>query len=58
MRIAMRGIDRDAALAGIGGEFDMARAEGQRLAAASGQHDGAGMQPFYLDARDRPGIRP
>ena len=46
------------ALAGIGGKFDVARPEGERLAAASGQHDGAGMKPLHLDARDRPGIRP
>ncbi len=58
MRIAVRGIDRHAALAGIGGELDVARPEGKRLAAASGQHDGAGVEPFHLDARDRPGIRP
>ena len=58
MRIAMRGIDRHAALAGIGRELDMPRTEGERLAAAAGQHDGAGMEPFHLDARHRPGICP
>ena len=31
MGVAMRGIDRDAALAGFGRQLDMARAEGQRL---------------------------
>ena len=58
MRIAVCGVDRDAALAGIGRQFDMARTESQRLAAAAGEHDGAGMEPLHFDARDRPGIRP
>ena len=58
MRIAMRGIDRDAALAGIGGEFDMAGTEGQRLAAGARQHDGAGADPLHLDPRHRPGVGP
>src|SRR5258708_34974934 len=43
MRIAVRGINRDATLAGIGCELDMTGPEGQRLAAASSEHDGAGM---------------
>ena len=58
MRIAMRGIDGDAALAGIGRAFDMAGTEGERLAAAAREHDGAGVDPLHLDARDRPGVRP
>src|SRR6201986_1229855 len=58
MRIAMRGIDRDATLAGIGRQLDMARAEGQRLSAAAREHDGAGADAPDLDAGDRPGIRP
>ena len=58
MRIAVRGIDRDAALAGIGRQFDMAGTEGERLAAAPRQHDGAGMDPFHLDPRNRPGVGP
>ena len=58
MRIAMRGIDGDAALAGVGRPLDMARAEGERLAAAAREHDGAGVDPLHLDARDRPGVGP
>ena len=58
MRIAVRRIDGDAALAGIGRAFDMARTEGERLAAAACEHDGAGMDPLHLDAGDRPGVRP
>ena len=58
MRIAVRGIDGDAALAGIGRPLDMARTEGERLAAAACEHDGAGMEPLHFDARDRPGVRP
>src|SRR5260370_20863345 len=43
MRIAVRGIDRNATLPGSGCELDMTGPEGQRLAAASSEHDGAGM---------------
>ena len=38
--------------------FDMAGAERKRLAAAASEHDGAGMDPLYFDARDRPGVSP
>ena len=41
MGVAVRRIDRNAALAGVGRQLDMAGPEGQRLAAAAGQHDGA-----------------
>ncbi len=58
MRIAVRRVDGDAALAGIGRPFEMAGTESQRLAAASGQHDRAGVDPLHLDACDRPGVRP
>ena len=58
MRIAVRGIDGDAALAGIGRALDMARTESERLAAAAREHDGAGVEPLHLDARDRPGVGP
>ena len=58
MRIAMRGIDGDAALAGIGRALDMTGTEGERLAAAASQHDGAGIDPLHLDPRDRPGVGP
>ena len=43
MRIAVRGIDGDAALAGFRRAFDMTRAEGERLAAAACERDGAGV---------------
>ena len=58
MRIAVRRIDGDAALAGIGRAFDMTRTEGERLAAAACEHDGAGMEPLHFDAGDRPCVRP
>ena len=58
MRVAVRRIDRHAAFAGIGAKLDMARPERQRLAAAAGQHNGAGMEPFHFDARHRPGVGP
>src|SRR5256885_138559 len=32
--------------------------EGQRLAAAAGKHDGAGVQSFHVNARHRPGVGP
>ena len=44
----LTGIDRDPA----------AVAEGERLTAAAGQHDGARMQPLHLDPRHRPGVGP
>ncbi len=43
MRVAVRGVDRDATLARIGRAFDMARPERERLAAAAREHDSAGM---------------
>ena len=58
MGIAVRGVDGDAALAGVGRSFDMTRTEGERLSAAASEHDGAGMEPFHFDAGDRPCIRP
>ena len=58
MGIAVRGIDRGAALAGIGSQFDMTRTEGKRLAAAPCKNDGAGLDPLHLDPRNRPGIGP
>jgi hypothetical protein len=58
MRIAMRRIDGDATFAGVGRPFDVTRAEGERLAAAACQHDGAGMEPLHLDAGDRPSVCP
>src|SRR6185436_12059080 len=56
VRIAMRRIDGDAGLSCIGCALDMSRTEGERLAAAACQHDGAGMDPLDLDPRDRPGV--
>src|SRR5258705_13424330 len=58
MRIAMRRIDGHAAFARVGRPLDMTRAEGERLAATAREHDGAGMDPLYLNAGDRPCIRP
>jgi hypothetical protein len=58
MRVAMGGIDGDAARAGLGGLLDVAGPEGERLAARACQHDGARADPFHLDPRDRPGVRP
>src|SRR6185436_6438417 len=53
VRIAVCGIDGDAAFAGTGRAFDVPWTEGERLAAAASEHDGAGMDPLYLDACDR-----
>src|ERR1700748_95793 len=58
MCIAVGGVDGHAAFAGIGGQFDMARSEGESLPAAAFERDGAGMDPLHIDAGDRPGIRP
>src|SRR3954471_276987 len=58
VRVAVRGIDGDAAFAGLGSVFDMAGTEGERLAAGARQHDGAGADPLHLDPCHRPGIRP
>ena len=58
MRIAVRGVDGDAALAGFRRAFDMPWTESQCLAAAACEHDGAGMEPLHFDAGDRPCIRP
>ncbi len=58
MRVAMRGIDGDAALAGISREFDVAGTEGQCLAAGTREHDRAGADSFDLDPSHRPGVRP
>ncbi len=58
MGVAMRGIDGDAALAGIGRQLDMTGTERQRLAAAAREHDGGGADPRHIDARHRPGVGP
>lgn len=52
MRIAVRRIDGDAAFAGVGRTFDIAGAEGERLAAAVREHGGVGAEPLHLDTRD------
>jgi len=57
-RVAMCGIDGNAALAGFGRLLDMTGSEGQCLAAAACEYDGAGADPLHLDPRDRPGISP
>src|SRR5882757_8057786 len=58
MRIAMRRIDRDPALAGVDGLLDMARTERQRMAAAAGKRDCGGMKAPHLDPGHRPGVGP
>jgi hypothetical protein len=58
MRVAVRRIDRDAAFARVGCALDMPRTEGERLAAAAGERNRAGMEPLHLDAGDRPGVGP
>ena len=58
MRITVRRVDGDAALAGVCRAFDMTWTESQCLPAAAREHDGAGMEPPHFDARDRPCICP
>jgi len=55
MRIAMRRVDGDAGLAGLGAAFEMARAERERLAAGAGQRDGGDAEALHGDARYRDG---
>ncbi len=58
MGVAVGGIDRRAGRAGIRRAFQVARPEGERLAAAAGKDDGRGGEPRDLDARHRPCIGP
>ena len=58
MRIAVRRIDGHAAFAGVGRALDMPRTERERLSAAAGECDRAGMKPLHFDTGDRPCIRP
>ena len=54
MRITVRRIDRNTALARVGRELNMAWTERQRLTAASGKRNGGCMEPLHLDPRHRP----
>ena len=58
MRVAMRRIDRDAALARLGASAPHGRDRRRAPGRSSRQHDGAGAEPRHLDARDRPGVGP
>ena len=58
MRVTMRRIDGDPAFAGVGRPFDMPGTEGERLAAAACQRNGAGVDAPDDDSRGRGGISP
>ncbi len=58
MRVAVRRIDRGAALAGLRRALDLAGPEGERLTACAGKHDRALAEPRHLHTRDRPGVGP
>jgi hypothetical protein len=50
MGVTMRRIDGDPAFAGICGALHMTGPEGQRLATAAGERDGARAEPLHRDA--------
>src|SRR5262249_58425271 len=58
VRVAMGRVDGCAGLARRRRALDLAGTEGECLAARSGEHDLAAMEPRHLDARDRPSVGP